>query len=251
MPTKYLMFILSIIVFSTFGVNSAFSEELFLPGWIFTVYDFFIDEKISYVEFGNTVKYLQKHGDIQLEMDGEYDPITNFLITLSIQNESRLNQFSNCSSDWYVTGYFTPVESDYSGNFLDVMLNNKTQYFKSDFVSAVKTEGWGKTRLGDYIGWYGESFHLSNSPLDSHGNNLLVQSVAVDSTIIKQKTNLIIPNLPSPWNKIIFESSDIGPSIKGKHIDVYTGVGKFAELETFRITNSDYDVCLLFSYSDE
>jgi len=152
--------------------------------------------------------------------------------------------FSNCSSDWYITGYFTPVESDYFGDFQKISFGEEVKQFRSDFLSVVKTEGWGKTNSEEYIGWYDDSFHISDTALDSHGDPLLVQYVAVDSKIIKQKTNLVIPDLPSPWNEIIFESSDIGPSIKGKHIDVYTGEGKQAELETFRITGSNNDVCI-------
>lgn len=240
----YLIIFLGISVFSYFSLNFVYGDDIFVPDWLFVVYNFFLDDKISYLEFGNVIQYLQKQDILFLEMDKGYDPVTNFLITLSQQKEDMLIQFSNCTSDWYITGYFTPVESDYSGNFVSVSIDDEIQYFRFDFLSEVKTEGWGKTRLGNYIGWYGDKFHFSMVPLDSHGNNLLVQSVAVDSEIISQKTNLIIPKLPPPWNKMIFESADIGPSIIGKHIDVYTGEGKMAELETFRITNYDNDVCV-------
>jgi len=152
--------------------------------------------------------------------------------------------FSNCSSDWYITGYFTPVESDYFSDFQEITFGDETMQFKSDFLSVVKTEGWGKTISGEYVGWYDDSFHISDMPLDSHGEPLLVQYVAVDSEMIKQKTYLIIPNLPSPWNEMIFQSSDVGPSITGKHIDVYVGEGKQAEQETFRITSTENDVCI-------
>jgi len=152
--------------------------------------------------------------------------------------------FSNCSSDWYITGYFTPVESDYFSDFQEITFGDETMQFKSDFLSVVKTEGWGKTISGEYVGWYDDSFHISDMPLDSHGEPLLVQYVAVDSEMIKQKTYLIIPSLPSPWNEMIFQSSDVGPSITGKHIDVYVGEGKQAEQETFRITSTENDVCI-------
>ena len=157
--------------------------------------------------------------------------------------DPNTSTFSNCSSDWYITGYFTPVESDYSGDLQEITINDEIKHFKSNFLSVVKTEGWGRTMSGEYVGWYGDSFHLSDVALDSHGEALLVKYVAVDSEIIKQKTNLIIPKLPSPWNEMIFESSDVGPSINGKHIDVFVGEGKQAELETFRITSSENVVC--------
>jgi len=159
-------------------------------------------------------------------------------------NPSNLTSFSNCSSNWYITGYFTPVESDYLGDFQEIIIGDEIKQFRTDFLSVVKTEGWGKTLSGEYVGWYDDSFHISDMALDSHGEPLLVQLVAVDPEIIKQKTNLIIPNLPSPWNEIVFTSSDVGPSIKGKHIDVYVGEGMQAELETFRITSTENNVCI-------
>ena len=166
------------------------------------------------------------------------------ILTLSLTFVEDIASFSDCSSDWYITGYFTPVESDYFGDFQEIAVSDEIKQFRSDFLSVVKTEGWGKTISGEYVGWYDDSFHISDAALDSHGEPLLVQYVAVDSEIIKQKTNLIIPNLPSPWNEMIFKSSDVGPSIKGKHIDVYVGEGKQAELETFRITSTENDVCI-------
>ena len=174
---------------------------------------------------------------------------TIIILNLTFVDENTIDpimptSFSNCSSNWYITGYFTPVESDYFSDFQEITFGDETMQFKSDFLSVVKTEGWGKTISGEYVGWYDDSFHISDMPLDSHGEPLLVQYVAVDSEMIKQKTYLIIPNLPSPWNEMIFQSSDVGPSITGKHIDVYVGEGKQAEQETFRITSTENDVCI-------
>jgi len=76
-----------------------------------------------------------------------------------------------------------------------------------------------------------------------HGDELLVEFVAVGTVLIEQKTKLSIPTLPSPWDEQVFTASDIGSSIKGKHIDVYTSEGKQAELETFRITGTENEVC--------
>lgn len=167
-----------------------------------------------------------------------------FFLIFGENNGDDILPFSNCSSDWYITGYFTPVESDYYGDFQTVLIDDKSRQFKSDFLETVQIEGWGKTLSSDYVGWYNDSFHISDTALDSHGAPLVVNYVAVDSSIIPQKTNLIIPKLPDPWNEVVFTSSDIGPSIKGKHIDVYVGEGKQAELETFRITGEENDVCL-------
>jgi membrane-bound lytic murein transglycosylase len=54
----------------------------------------------------------------------------------------------------------------------------------------------------------------------------------------------MIPTLPQPWNAITFNADDVGPDIKGKHIDVYTGEGFQAGKETFRITGLHNQVCL-------
>src|SRR5690349_24221758 len=66
----------------------------------------------------------------------------------------------HCSEGWRITGYFTPVETDY-------MSEDKTEVdavgvgpvsFDSEFVRTVFDEdkgwgeGWGKTRFGWYVG---------------------------------------------------------------------------------------------------
>lgn len=244
---SHCVFLLTILILAQFThvqpFFEVFAEDTFIPDWIFTLYDFWQNEAISDNEFGNVIEYLQNQNIVHLIMEKEYDPITNFLITSSLQKEPTSTQFSNCSFDWYITGYFTPVELDYSGDFKKLKFGDKIKHFRSDFLSEVKKEGWGKNRLGEYIGWYDNSFHLNDAALDFHGEKLLAKSVAVDSEIINQKTKLIIPTLPSPWNEMVFTASDVGPSIQGKHIDVYAGEGKQAELETFRITGTENDVC--------
>ncbi|MCH9041466.1 MAG: hypothetical protein QQN58_00125 [Nitrosopumilus sp.] len=62
------------------------------------------------------------------------------------------SSFSNCSSDWYITGYFTPVESNYFADFQKISFGDEVKQFRSDFLSVVKTEGWGKTNSEEYIG---------------------------------------------------------------------------------------------------
>ena len=216
-----------------------FAEDTGLPDWILGIFEFWYNGEISDEEFIYAMKWYRDLNTVQVTIERD-DIKTN--LTMLEQNESSLTR-ENCSSDWYITGYFTPVESDYSGDFIRIVFDDYIKHFRSDFLADVKIEGWGKTRLGDYVEWYDNSFHLSDAALDSHGDNLLVQSVAVDPILIEQKTKLSIPTLPSPWNELLFTAFDIGPSIKGKHIDVYTGEGKQAELETFRITGTENEVC--------
>ena len=155
--------------------------------------------------------------------------------------------FSTCSMDWYITGYYTPVESDYSGDFTTVLVDGVERQYRSDFLADVKIEGWGRALAGDYVGWYHYSYHHSDDALDAKGNKLVVGIVAADPYRInlyeKNEHKLIIPTLQSPWNEIIFTVTDTGPSIMGKHIDVFTGEGKQAEEETFRITGDGNTIC--------
>jgi len=162
----------------------------------------------------------------------------------STEKRNQENKFASCTVDWNITGYFLPFESDYSGKLIEISINEVKQLYLEDFLKVVKIEGWGKTNAGNYLGWYDDSFIISDSYLDSHGNSLTVGMVAVDSSIIKQGSELIIPTLPEPWNDMVFLASDVGPSIIGKHIDVFTGEGINAETETFRITSENNQVCI-------
>lgn len=162
----------------------------------------------------------------------------------SIEKQNQENEFTSCTFDWYITGYFLPFESDYSGKLIEISVNKVKQLYLEDFLKVVKIEGWGKTNAGNYLGWNGDSFIVSDSYLDSHGNDLIVGMIAVDSSVIKQGSELIIPTLPEPWSDMVFSVSDMGPSIVGKHIDVFTGEGINAENETFRITSENNRVCV-------
>jgi len=152
--------------------------------------------------------------------------------------------FPSCTSDWYITGYFLPIESDYSGKSVEISVDGVKEFYFSDFLEAVKIEGWGRTNAGTYLGWYHGAFTMSDTYLDAHDNNLIVGMVAVDDLVIEHGTELTIPTLPEPWNDMVFSGLDEGPSINGKHIDVFTGEGLNAENETFRITGYNNQVCI-------
>jgi len=154
------------------------------------------------------------------------------------------NGFGLCTSDWYITGYFLPIEADFSGKLVEISVDEVKQFYLADFLEVVTTEGWGKTNAGDYLGWYHDSYHIEDTYLDALGNDLVVGMIAVDTSLIEHGSELIIPTLPAPWDEMVFSATDVGPSIIGKHIDVFTGEGITAENETFRITGSDNTVCM-------
>ncbi len=150
-----------------------------------------------------------------------------------------------CSAGWYVTGYYTPHESDFSGKLISINVNGNQIQVKKQFVNEIKIEGWGKLESGPYLGWYDSMYHLSPVPLDAHDTELSQTSLAADPNEIPQGTLVSIPSLPSPRNQIIFTVNDVGPSIQGKHVDVYTGEGQAAYEETLNITGYDNMVCIV------
>ena len=161
------------------------------------------------------------------------------------QEKSNLeNGFDLCTSDWYITGYFLPIELDYSGELVEVSVNEVKQFYLADFLENVEIEGWGRINAGNYLGWYHGAYTISDRYLDAYGNDLIAGMVAVDDSVIEHGSELTIPTLPEPWNNMVFSGSDEGPSIIGKHVDVFTGEGIDAENETFRITSSNNTVCM-------
>lgn len=151
---------------------------------------------------------------------------------------------STCTDDWYVTGYFTPVESDYEGNTRTVMVDGKPRTFFTSFLDEIRIEGWGKTRDGDYIWDHKGTYYSAPYAKDALDNKLEVGMVAADTTLIPFGTRISIPALNSSLGTNVFTVSDVGPAIIGKHIDVFTGEGPVAAAETLRITGN-YTICVV------
>ena len=153
-----------------------------------------------------------------------------------------------CTTGWDITGYFTPVESDYDGSRRIIFVEGiGLKSYPGAFLNAVKTEGWGKTKGGFFIGPYGsgDNWVKSDDALDSRHQPLKIGvTVAVDTSVIKHGTYLKVPTLPGKWGSITYTASDIGTSIKGKHVDVFTGEGKSAQQQTFEITGRGNTICL-------
>ena len=155
-----------------------------------------------------------------------------------------INQ-ENCSDGWYITGYYTPLESDFSGELTEIQVDGNIIMTKNNFADTVKIEGWGKLESGSYLGWYDSTFHISDIPLDMHGKELLPLMIAADPLVLEQGSKIKIPTLIEPWNQEVLTVRDIGPSIKGKHVDIYTGEGDEARIETERITSENNILCMM------
>ena len=238
---RYLVLALGLSII-LIGMTPAFAG-LYIPEWFYNVYQYWKNGEISEREFSDAISYMEKIDAMKLQKDS--NPVASFVLTDSIiKQDASETGFSDCTSGWYITGYFTPSESDYTGKFMDVTIDDTQYKFREDFVTEIKTEGWGRTTSGNYLGWYDDSFHLYDYPLDAMGNELKVNSIAIDPQLIPSGSRIMIPSLPAPWNGVTFTGTDTGTAIIGKHIDVYTGEGKSALSEAYRITGYDNVVCI-------
>src|SRR5205807_1159559 len=86
----------------------------------------------------------------------------------------------NCSDGWRITGYYTPIETDFSGaetREIEIRGVGK-ESFNADFLKTIFDddqgfgEGWGKTRFGWYLGNYRGGWHKSDAPLDANDKPL-------------------------------------------------------------------------------
>ena len=165
------------------------------------------------------------------------------------KTENKFDDYE-CSGGWRITGYFTPLETDYDSTetrTIEVKNAGKMK-FNIEFLNTVFNEkegfgeGWGKTRFGWYLGNYGGAWHKSNDPLDANNSPLKTNSAAVDNAVIPNDSLVKIPALPGTFGKEIFAANDVGVTVHGKHIDVYTGEGRAAEKMMEGVTFEDDDL---------
>lgn len=140
-------------------------------------------------------------------------------------------QEGGCSDGWRITGYFTPVEAEYDT--------------REEFEAEVRVEGWGLELDGGYTAWYGGAWHSGDAALDSLGNELNLNTVAVDTDIISHGSKISIPGLPGEYGERVYAARDVGYAVLGKHIDVFTGEGLEALEEAYSITGNNLEVCIL------
>jgi 3D (Asp-Asp-Asp) domain-containing protein len=172
-----------------------------------------------------------------------------FLLVVSIATAQSykdviVSDRSDCSDGWRITGYYTPVETDFaSAESREIEIRGiGKQTFDADFLRAVFDddkgygEGWGKTRFGWYLGNYNGRWHKADAPLDANDKPLEANTVAVDNDVVPNGSTVEIPGLPGDLGQEKFRSDDVGVSVHGKHIDVYTGEGRDARRRMYRVT---------------
>lgn len=154
-----------------------------------------------------------------------------------------------CSDGWRITGYYTPVETDFTSTDtreIDIRGLGK-ETFNAQFLKTIFDddlgygEGWGKTRFGWYLGNYNGGWHKADAPLDANDKPLQQDAVAVDRSVIPAGSTVTIPDLPGDLGKLVFKSTDVGVSVHGKHVDVYTGEGREARRKMWQFTYEDDD----------
>ncbi len=149
-----------------------------------------------------------------------------------------------CTKGWTVTGYFTPVEADYSGGTEPIKIPGSPTYSAvSAFLREVEVQGWGRTKEGWFVAFYDGAWHRATSALAATGTPIQTGAVAVDPRVVKLGAALRIPSLPAPWKERDYQADDVGTAIAGQHVDVYTGMGADARAEAFRLTTFEAEVC--------
>jgi 3D (Asp-Asp-Asp) domain-containing protein len=176
-----------------------------------------------------------------------YGQLNNYHSIVGVNNLNHdIQRQAGCTTGWYVTGYFTPKEIDYSGATKKVFIHGVgTRIFHTSFLKDVRTEGAGQTAFGWYIANLERGWTKIPYPQDSFDGELKAGvSIATDPSVIPTGTSgITISTLPSPWNTYQYKAVDTGPGIDGKHIDVYTGMGQMAKNITLRITGYNNTSC--------
>jgi len=102
-----------------------------------------------------------------------------------------------CSNNWYVTGYDTAAETEFSfATQLSVRVTKVGSVSPNKaFIGQVKIEVWGKTRFGWYPGYYPKAWYRSPVPLDAKGGTLRRGTIATDPGVIANGRSVTIPGL--------------------------------------------------------
>lgn len=159
------------------------------------------------------------------------------LVLLSVLTSCTSQQL-NCQTNWLITGFFTPLESQFKESLSQTISIEKLgkKKFSQGFLKSVKLEGWGKTRFGWYLGYYNQQWHKEVSALNSLGYPLKIGDIAVDTKIIAKGTVVQIKSLEPLLNIKQFNAVDVGSAIRNKHIDIYTGEGIDAKYLSYQVT---------------
>lgn len=173
---------------------------------------------------------------LPLEKEFGSDPLESVLLK-GTKRDGSFDHSINNSTYYYKqfrSGFLKDVIVQGSGKTTDSKI---LQTWKDDYVDLEKT----KTRFYHYSKCAytssGVCLPLSESSLSEP---LVLVAVTKGKTdmragVIEHGTLLRILDIPSPWNARTYWATDIG-EWNDKHIDVFTGYGKKAKDDAYRIT---------------
>ena len=176
---------------------------------------------------------------------------TTVLIIVGLLTSCSFVPTKPCNSEWRITGYYTPVESDFQAEPTAKIVASgiRNLSISKSFLEAVQIEGWGKLNTAvdgkKYLGYYGKRWHLSDSALNASGKPLTIGQVAADERMLSPSSEIYIVHAAGILSSGFFIVTDVGSRIRSKHIDVYTGEGKEAEGLTYKVTRNHATVCIL------
>jgi 3D (Asp-Asp-Asp) domain-containing protein len=155
--------------------------------------------------------------------------------------------------EWLVTGYYLPLEADFGPADVTALVDGHPHKLNTDFMKAVRLQGWGRDRAGEYIGvakvsksgagpgtgpgpdgkvW---SFKTDGAPLTGSGKPLAAGDASADPAVLPTGRMLRIRGTQGYPNHH-YRVSDTGGKIKGRHIDIYVGEGAAAGKESMAVT---------------
>ena len=166
--------------------------------------------------------------------------IITLLLSLQVTHFTMPSPLVNCESGYLITSYWTVREEFYHGEKIPVRDSSGALlgYYKRDFIEDVMVEGWGKGdgvgNDGTYLGYDPElGFLKSPEPLDAYGSPLIPWRAIAAPPQIMRWTAVFIANFDageevaeevgSKLLSSVFVVTDRGPSVVGRHIDIYVG----------------------------
>lgn len=144
--------------------------------------------------------------------------------------------YRHCSAGWLITGYFTPVESDYSGKLDKVYVGGVLESFPDAFLNAVMLQGSGLLPDGSYLS-YGSGWRVASTSVVSSGQAIRMGDIATDQRLLPYGTRVVIQGQ-------VFIAEDTGGAIVGKHIDIYEGLGRAAQQRAIEVTSTE-KICVI------
>ena len=158
------------------------------------------------------------------------------VLAQKVKGSSKIAKPAEYKSTFLITIYYTTQESGYTQangftptSSTSITINNQSYMFQSDFVSQVKTEGWGQlTDPNEYLVYLGNGqYGLSaGPPLGNHNNALVAKQTAASDPAkvpLHKSVRVLSATVQANFGNNQFSVED-GGDINGWHLDLYWGI---------------------------